>query len=549
MTRYRYRRPLNTPEFRGARKREYLREETDSLLIERDIEISTRQGFSLYADLFRPADRRDGPLPVILVWTPYGKHDPAPIGVIYPASGVQVDWMSDHTIFEAPDPAYWCKHGYAVLTVDMPGLWYAQSAAHFIAPEEAEAHYDAIEWAGTQDWSNGKVGLSGVSYLTVSQWRVAALNPPHLAAICPWEGWSDTYREVVFHGGIPETYFWPYIQTRWGASDRMIEDLWAETAEHPFYDDFWASKSARLEDITVPAFVVGSWSDHGLHTRGTLEGFRKIASEKKWLLIHGRKKWAHYYDPENVEQQRAFFDHFLKGCAPEPDWPPVRYEIRDSAGKQTLHESSAWPLPEVEYLRFHLDASNNALAPGAPTAAESLSYDSLAEDGAAHFDLTFSATTELVGHACLRLCVSTEETDDADLFIAIEKLDRSGNRVGFVHYAIHEDGPVALGWLRLSARELDDEKSTEFLPVLAHQRSMNVAPDEIVTADIEIWPLGARFCAGETLRLSICGRDMRSYPKPLIYARHEETVNCGYHRIHTGPGLESWLQLPFRRGM
>lgn len=250
MTGYRYRRPLNTPEFRGARARGYVSETADGLLIERDVEIPTRFGFNLYADLYRP-ERASDPLPTLIAWTPYGKHDPAPIAVIYPASGAKAEWMSDHTIFEAPDPAYWCAHGYAVLTIDIPGLWHAQSPAHFIAPEEAEACADAIQWAGTRAWSNGKVGLSGVSYLTVSQWRVAELNPPHLAAICPWEGWTDTYREVVYHGGIPETFFWPYIQTRWGASDHMIEDLWAETAEHPFYDEFWETKSARLERIEV----------------------------------------------------------------------------------------------------------------------------------------------------------------------------------------------------------------------------------------------------------------------------------------------------------
>ena len=53
---------------------------------------------------------------------------------------------------------------------------------------------------------------------TYAQWGVAALNPPHLAAINPWEGWSDTYNEIVRHGGIPETSFWPYIWERWGAS-------------------------------------------------------------------------------------------------------------------------------------------------------------------------------------------------------------------------------------------------------------------------------------------------------------------------------------------
>ena len=133
------------------------------------------------------------------------------------------------------------------------------------------------------------MGMSGVSYLTSSQWTIAATRPPHLAAINPWEGWSDTYREVARHGGIPETYFWPYIGERWGYGTGRVEDLAAETAAHPFFDDFWASKAAPLSRITVPAYVVASWSDQGLHTRGTFEGFTAIGSAPNgWTRTAGR---------------------------------------------------------------------------------------------------------------------------------------------------------------------------------------------------------------------------------------------------------------------
>src|SRR5207248_2735324 len=157
------------------------------------------------------------------------------------------------------------------------------------------------------------------------------------------EGWSDTYREVVRHGGIPETSFWPYIWGRWGASVTEIEDLAAETAAHPFYDAFWRSKTANLERITVPAFVVASWSDQGLHTRGTLEGFRRISSPHKWLDVHGRKKWAYYYDPESVARQRVFFDHFLKGLDTAiEDWPRVRMAARRSYHVGDTRVAAEW---------------------------------------------------------------------------------------------------------------------------------------------------------------------------------------------------------------
>src|SRR5580692_11996611 len=115
---YRYRRALNTPEARGARPRHYTRDIARGMLIERDVQIPTRFGYSLYADVFRPVDARKAP--PLLAWTPYGKHDPAPLAKIYPASGVHEDWLSDLTIFEAPDPRFWVGNGYAVVTIDAP---------------------------------------------------------------------------------------------------------------------------------------------------------------------------------------------------------------------------------------------------------------------------------------------------------------------------------------------------------------------------------------------------------------------------------------------
>ena len=120
----RLRTPPNTPEFRGARPRRYERSTRGDMVIERDLRVPTRAGFDLWIDLFRPAEP-GGPLPVLAAWTPYGKHDPAPLATIYPTSGVKAEWQSDLTIFEAPDPVYWTSQGYAVIAADTPGTWYA----------------------------------------------------------------------------------------------------------------------------------------------------------------------------------------------------------------------------------------------------------------------------------------------------------------------------------------------------------------------------------------------------------------------------------------
>jgi predicted acyl esterase len=543
---YRYREPLDDPASRGSRPPQYRRSLEQGMLIERDLPVKLRDGTEILVDLFRPAEGR--PAAPLIGWSPYGKHVLGFLAKAYPNSGVKPEYISGYTAFEAPDPAYWVPRGYAIINADIRGTWNCAGTAHYCAPEEAQDLYDLIEWAGTQPWSNGKVGLSGVSYLTVAQWRVAALHPPHLAAINPWEGWSDTYREVVRHGGIPDTWFWPYLWKRWGASHTRIEDLEAETREHPFFDAFWASKAADLADITVPAYVVASWSDQGLHTRGTLEGFKQIRSQWKWLEVHGRKKWYYYYEPESVRRQQAFFDHFLLGLPSSlASWPRVRLEVRERYYAGRIREEQEWPIARTRYQKLFLDCAASRLASERLREQTVARYDSGPEGPGNHravFDFEFDRPTELVGHMKLRLFVATEQGDDLDLFVAIQKLDHAGSLVPFTYYAQFEDGPVALGWLRVSHRELDQARSTEFQPVLSHRREQKLRPGEIVPVDIEIWPSGTAFAAGEKLRLIIQGSDIYRYPEPLVYARHEATVNSGMHSIYSGGERESYLLIP-----
>jgi putative CocE/NonD family hydrolase len=188
------------------------------MIIERDVAVGVRGGVTVYADVFRPVDEL--PAPPLIAWSPYGKHAGSQVTERYPDGGVAPGQLSQYTAFESPDPLYWTARGYAVINADIPGSWHSGGDATFLSPEEVACGHDLIEWAAAQPWSNGKVGMSGVSYLTSAQWSIAATSPPHLAAINPWEGWSDTYREVARHGGIPETYFWPYIGPAVGLRDR-----------------------------------------------------------------------------------------------------------------------------------------------------------------------------------------------------------------------------------------------------------------------------------------------------------------------------------------
>ena len=541
---YRFREPYGAPEDKQAAAPSYRRTVEDGMLVERDVAVTMRDGIRIYIDIFRPVDEQ--PAPPIIAWGPYGKHGHTNYSENFPNCGVQPEHFSKYCAFEAPDPAYWVAHGYAIINADKRGNWYSEGDATFLSPEEAQDFHDLVEWAGTQPWSNGRVGLSGVSYLASSQWRVAETNPPHLAAINPWEGWADTYREVVRHGGIPETYFWTYLPGRWGYSTTRVEDLALETRERPLFDDYWQSKACDYSRIRVPAFIVASWTDHGMHTRGTLEGFKQIASEHKWLEVHGRKKWAYYYEPDSVDRLRQFFDRFLKGDKTAmTGWPRVRLEVRNRYYDGPFIDKQDWPITGTQYTKMYLNSAQGTLETDMQEEATSCRYAATADNSErAQFDYVFTQATDLIGHMKLKLWAATDAGDDMDLFIAIEKLDRDGNRVPFAFWAHFDDGPAALGWLRASHRELDPERSTEYQPVLRHKQEQKIKPHEIVPMEIEIWPSGTHFDAGETLRLVIQGKDVYDPPKPVMCDRHEDTVNQGNHIIYSGGKYDSYLLIP-----
>ena len=291
--------------------------------------------------------------------------------------------------------------------------------------------------------------------------------------------------------------------------------------------------------------MVASWSDQGLHTRGTLEAYKKIGAAHKWLEVHGRKKWAYYYEPQSVQRQQAFFDHFLKGMPSEiATWPKVRLEVRQKYYAGVTRDEREWPLERTRYTRLYLDAGSAAMRREPAEVETSCRYASGEKDSRAVFDFRFPRQADLIGHTKLRVWMATTDSDDMDIFVGLHKLDASGHVMPFPYFAQFEDGPVALGWLRASHRELDAEKSTDYQPVLAHRREHKLSPGEIVPLDIEIWPSGTRFEAGESLRLVVQGGDICPHPRPCVQDLHEQTVNRGEHRLFTGGRYDSHLLVP-----
>jgi len=520
-------------------------EKTKGLIIERDVAVAMRDGVKIYVDIFRP--EKEGNYPVLINWGPYGKfgrikHD------LRGNCGITDNEFNEYTAFEAGDPVYWCRNGYALVNPDPRGAWHSEGDLTYMSEQEAQDCYDLIEWAGTRDWSNGKVGMQGVSYLAWSQWRVAALNPPHLAAINPWEGVSDFYRELAYHGGIPETHFRSLFQSNISFSTTRVENYEEMARQHTLFDEYWASKNADLSKIRVPAFVVASWTDQGLHLRGTLEGFKKMSSADRWLLVHGRKKWWHFYQKEHVEKQRQFFNRFLKGIDNHvKDWPRVTLEIRERIYVGSLRTEREWPIARTRYKKLFLNAKSGNLTASLPNKPAHVRYnvsDMADKTENAKFEFEFDKRTELTGHMKLKLWVQADGSDDMDLFVAIEKIDRAGYLVPFAFFGNHDDGPVALGWLRVSHRELDKDKSTPYQPVHKHEKEMTLKAGEIVPVEIEIWPSGTLFERGEKLRVVVQGSDIYAYPEERHTNQHTDTVNRGAHVIYAGGKYDSHLLVP-----
>jgi predicted acyl esterase len=507
-----------------------------------DIAIPLRDGGTCLVDVFRP--RGDEPVPALLAWGPYGKHGPLRLDR-FPGVGVKASDLSPYTAFEAPDPVWWSRRGYAVVNADPRGLWETPGQATFLTPQEAEDAYDVVEWLGTREWANGKVGLAGVSYLGMIQWHVAALRPPHLAAINPWEAMRDLYRDLLFHGGIPETHFIKLWNQVASFSNDQVENLLEAADRHPLHDDYWSEKVADISAIEVPTYVLVGWADQGIHTKGTIEAFEELTVPDRWLDIYSGKKLNNYYSDYYHERQLAFFDTYLRGIEHDlARWPRVRLEIREEAGSSTHLTSECWPPAESDLRTWFLDASNAQLVDQCPTETTVTGYASLGADGGVDFTLPIEHDVKLVGSASLKLWVSTDGAADMDLFVSLEKIDANGRRVGFDYLSNFEDGSVALGWLRASHRALDESLSRPNRPWHPHTKEEPLQPGEVYPVEIEIWPSGTSFNAGDTLVVRVKGSDINVYPDNLFASRHSSTRNVGTHRIHCGGPYDSKLIIP-----
>jgi predicted acyl esterase len=504
------------------------------LRIDWDVPIKVDDGLVLRADVYRPD--ADGRYPVILTYGPYAKglafQDGYPSAwqrmvaehpdVAHGSSNLYQSW-------EVVDPEKWVPEGYVCVRVDSRGAGRSPGFVDPFSPRETQDFYQCIEWAGVQPWSNGKVGLNGISYFGTNQWHVASLQPPHLAAMCVWEGMADWYRDGTHHGGIVSTFWanWFDMQVKtvqyglgergpksrangkWVCGDETLSD--AELAKnrcnfgdeilaHPLDDDYHKARSPKWDRIAAPLLSTANWGGQGLHPRGNFEGFVRSKSKDKWLEAHGIEHWTHFYTDYGRKLQLRFFDYFLKG---KGDWnkqPKVQLQVRHVDRFVERHENE-WPLARTQWTKMYLSGSSLSFSAGTSRA---VTFDAMG-DGVTFISDPLDKETEITGPIAGRLKVSSS-TEDADLFLVFRVFTADLREVTFMG-AIDPHTPIAQGWLRASHRKLDAALSTDYRPYHTHDEVQKLKPGQPVDLQVEILPTCIVVPAGHRLALSVRGRD------------------------------------------
>lgn len=511
----------------------------EGMRVDWDVPIAMDDGIVLRANVYRPDD--NGRYPVVMSHGPYGKdlhfeeiyktcwdlmcanHPDVPRG----SSNIHQAW-------EVADPEKWVPHGYVIVRVDSRGAGRSPGYMEVFGPRETQDFAACIDWAGRQPWSNGKVGLSGISYYAVNQWQVAALRPKHLAAICPWEGFNDFYREVGYHGGIYSTFqrhwydkqilpiqhgfgergFRSRANGEWAAGPETLSDeelaknrfdLHAEFISHPLDDDFYAVRTPDLSKIEVPVLSCANWGGAPLHPRGNFNGFMEAGSEEKWLEVHGLEHWSLYYTDYGNDLQMRFFDCFLKGERERwRDQPRVFLNVRHPGEVFVPRAEEDWPIPRTQWTKMYLQPAGHLLSPTPPETDASLHYDAMGE-GLTFVSAPMAEETEITGPMAVKLWASSS-TEDADVFVILRIFSADLKEVVF-HGALDPHTPVASGWLRASHRKLDPARSTPWRPFHAHDERQPLTPGEVYELDIEIHPSGIVVPAGYRVALSVRGCD------------------------------------------
>ena len=549
------------PEWVTAEHGEFLSDQRDGMKIDWDVPIPMEDGVVLRCDVYRPLE--EGRYPVIMTMGPYAKwlhfednYKPQWDRMCEEHPDVPSGSSNKYQNWEVVDPERWVPDGYAVIRVDSRGAGRSPGVLDIWSGREADDLAICIDWAGKQGWSNGKVGLNGISYYAENQWQAADRQPEHLAAICTWEGAADFYRDMAWHGGIfcrGFTQDWPPAQIykvqhgvgkngirsrmngMWVSGDDTLSEAELAANRNDFYedclankldtDDYWQSRMPDWSRVKVPMLSTANWGGQGLHPRGNFEGFVRGASEQKWLEVHGIEHWTEFYTDYGVDLQKRFFGHFLKG--EDTGWaqqPKVQLQIRHPGEVFEKRYESEWPLARTQWTQFYLNPADHSLSTEPPKNAGKVTYGGFG-DGATFMTAPLDEPMELTGPIASKLWVSSE-TRNADLFLVLRLFSPDMREVTF-QGALDPHTPIAQGWLRMSHRKLDPELTLPYRPYHTHDEDQPLKPGEVYEADVEVWPTCIVVPKGYRVALTVRGKDYVYPGEATQLGPYENWTGCG----------------------
>ncbi|AEO69966.1 uncharacterized protein THITE_2091470 [Thermothielavioides terrestris NRRL 8126] len=541
-----------------------------AILVEHDVAFTMRDGAKLYADIYRPpssgSDGDDAKVPALLCWSPFGKkfNGLAALRLMTPWNlGIPDGTLSGLEKFEAPDPADWVPAGYAVVNIDSRGAGDSDGTMVIMGTQEAQDGYDTLEALARLPWCNGRVGLAGNSHLAIVQWFIAALRPPSLKAIAPWEGCGDLFREQFVRGGIYGGDLFDKLIVKHMLRGRHGMECFREMyKQHPLANAWWNDKRPDMRQITVPTYITGTWTNT-MHGMGAIRGWLEVGTADKWLRWH---PWQEWYDlwgnPQAKAELLQFFGRYLKGedngweQTPRVRMAVLRFGTADPIENMVVDD---FPLPQTQHKPLYLQP-NGLLGADAPREASIASYNSESADSVA-FKHTFGRRTQIIGIPKAVLYMSCPDHDDMDVYVLIEKLDAGGRPMlnlnipwrgipakSFDEFTPEQSTEVVLykgpvGILRASHRAADPARAMHpNWPFHPHETEDKVRPPgTVVRLEIGIWAMGVEYAAGEGLQVRISGRNLAINN----FGTTEHADNKGQHRVHLGGEHASHVILPF----
>jgi predicted acyl esterase len=531
-------RQLNGPQTTG---REYTNLSEPEYRMARDnsVRVPMRDGTILLADIWRPDAA--GTFPALLAAAPYPRQIQdlkAPAGVI-----------------EAGTSDFFVPRGYVHVIVNMRGTGGSGGEWGFFDAQERDDLYDLVEWVALQPWSDGNVGMMGISYYAMSQMEAAVQRPPHLKAIFPFDVTVDGWEAANHNGLFSAAFITPWISTlgvlsrvkdrtfRHGATwllrrilgipaihrrfasvgganvikilrliARFHHDeepwtrLWRDMAvEHPFRDEWWDGRDLRplLGQIDIPTYLGSEWTNVPLHLAGVFEAWEGMADNpnvRMSVLGEGGLPWP--WESMHVEAL-AWFDQWLKGRTTGIlEGPAIRYWF---PGAEVWKTSDVWP-PAADYLSYSLnpdgvlassrvdgDREYLCVAPGLvrSTGDSPLGID----DMLVWRTEPLAADLDVVGYMELEL-VATATAPDTAWIVELQDIAPDGTA---------QD--VSEGWLRATLREVDEAASSLGRPVIVGRRAIAVPVGEEVTYRVPIVANARRFAAGHRIQLTLTSDD------------------------------------------